>query len=378
MVPRWVRGEAEEAKILGRSGGAPIPLRVCALGGSVATPGEGLVGNVLEVHSFAELHAAGEQARGKFIFFNRPFDDSRFDPFFAYMGAVDQRAAGAAEAAKAGGIAALVRSMTSSLDDSPHTGGMGYAPGVAKVPVAALSTLAANRLSAELARDPGLQVRLRMSCQTLPDVPSSNVLGEIVGRERPGEVVVIGGHLDSWDLAQGAHDDGAGCVQSIEALRLLKELGLRPRRTIRAVMFMNEENGTRGAQAYAAEKRPGETHVAAIEADSGGFLPLGFGVSGSPEAFEAISRFAPLLAPIEADRIRKGGGGVDIGPLMAKGVPGLGLRVNHQRYFDFHHAETDTIAAVDDRELELGAIAMAIMSYAIAEEGLPTAPPSSK
>jgi Zn-dependent M28 family amino/carboxypeptidase len=377
MVPHWVRGAAEEASLVRRPGEAPIPLRICALGGSVATPGEGITGHVLEVRSFAELHSAGDKARGKIIFFNRAFETSHYSPFSAYMGAVDQRAAGAIEAAKAGGIAALVRSMTSRLDDSPHTGAMGYAPGVTKVPAAALSTLAANRLSAELVRDPDLQVRLRMSCQTLPDVPSSNVMGEIVGRERPGEVVVIGGHLDSWDLGQGAHDDGAGCVQSIEALRLLKELNLRPRRTIRAVMFMNEENGTRGAQAYAAANRPGETHIAAIESDAGGFLPLGFGVSGRPEVFEAIARWAPLLAPIEADRIKHGGGGVDIGPLMARGVPGLGLSVNHQRYFDFHHAETDRIEAVNDRELELGSIAMAIMSYLIAEEGLP-APAAAK
>jgi Zn-dependent M28 family amino/carboxypeptidase len=373
MVPHWERGPAEEASVILSSGSPRIPIRICALGGSVATQGEGITAGVLEVHSFAELRSAGEKARGKIIFFNRPFDRGLFDPFFAYMGAVEQRGAGAVEAAKAGGSAALVRSMTARLDDAPHTGSMSYAPGVTKVPVAAVSTVGADRLSAELARQPDLQVHLRLSCQTLPDAPSSNVLGELVGREHPGEVVAIGGHLDSWDLAQGAHDDGAGCIHAIEALRLLKELGLRPRRTIRAVMFMNEENGTRGAQAYAAEKRPGETHIAAIESDSGGFLPLGFGVNSSPAVFEAILKWAPLFSPIEADRIKKGGGGVDIGPLMAKGVPGLGLRVNHQRYFDFHHSGNDTIDAVNDRELELGAISMAIMSYLIAEEGLPAA-----
>jgi Zn-dependent M28 family amino/carboxypeptidase len=190
-------------------------------------------------------------------------------------------------------------------------------------------------------------------------------------------VIVIGGHLDSWDLGQGAHDDGAGCVHAIEALRLLKELGLRPRHTIRAVMFMNEENGTRGAQADAATKRPGEADIAAIESDSGGFLPPGFGVGGNPATCGSIARWAPLFAPIEADRFKKGGGGVDNGPLMAKGVPGLGLNVNHQRYFDFHHSDNDTIEAVNERELELGAFAMAIMSYLLAEEGLP-APTSAK
>jgi hypothetical protein len=371
MVPHWVRGAPEQASFTGSAVGASVPLRACALGGSVGTPAGGITGQVLEVQSFDELRARGEAARGKIIFFNRAFDSSHFDPASAYVGAVNQRGSGATEAARVGGIAALVRSMTARIDDAPHTGSMGYAGGVAKVPAAALSTVAANRLSAELARDPGLKVHLEMSCETLADVPSSNVLGEITGREFPGEVVVIGGHLDSWDLAQGAHDDGAGCVQSIEALRLLKQFGLRPRRTIRAVMFMNEENGARGADAYAAAKRPGETHIAAIESDAGGFLPLGFGVSAKPATFDAISRFAPKLTMIQSDRITKGGHGTDIAPLMARGVPGLELTVNHQRYFDFHHATTDTIDAVNDRELELGAIAMAIMSYMIAEEGLP-------
>jgi carboxypeptidase Q len=375
MVPRWVRGPIEEASF-NRPSGERIPLKICALGGSVATAVTGITARVLEVQSFAELRAAGEKARGKIIFFNRAFDRGLVDPFAAYMGVVEQRGAGANEAAKAGGVAALVRSMTARLDDAPHTGSMSYAPGLTQVPAAAVSTIGADRLSAELARDANLEVNLRLSCETLPDVSSSNVLGEIVGRERPGDVVVIGGHLDSWDLAQGAHDDGAGCVHSIEALRLLKELGLRPSRTIRAVMFMNEENGTRGARAYAAKQRPGETHIAAIESDSGGFLPLGFTIGARPAVFEAISKWADLFLPIEIDRFKRGGGGVDIGPLMAQGVPGLGLSVNHQRYFDFHHSANDTIDAVDGRELELGAIAMAIMSYMLAEEGLPQPGPA--
>jgi carboxypeptidase Q len=197
------------------------------------------------------------------------------------------------------------------------------------------------------------------------------VLGDLVGAVRPGEVIVIGGHLDCWDKGQGAHDDGAGCVHAIEALRLLKELGIRPKRTIRAVLFMNEENGNRGGQAYAAASRPGETTVAAIESDSGGFMPRGFGVGGGTAAFDTVAKWAPLLAPIEANRFVRGGHGVDIGPLIAKGVPGFGLNVDNQRYFDYHHSDNDTIDTVNERELELGAIAMAIMSYMIAEEGLP-------
>jgi len=339
----------------------------------VGTPAAGITAEVLVVQSFEELRASGEKARGKIIFFNRAFDRSLFRPFAAYGGAVNQRAAGAVEAAKAGGVAALVRSMTAHRDDVPHTGGMHYADGIGRVPAAAISILGAERLVDALARDPHLKVELKLSCETLPDVPSSNVLGEIVGAERPSEVVVIGGHLDCWDKGQGAHDDGAGCVHAIEVLRLLKELGIRPKRTIRAVLFMNEENGTRGGEAYASATRPAETAVAAIESDSGGFMPRGFGVGGGPATFEAVAKWAPLLAPIEANRLVAGGHGVDIGPLIAKGIPGFGLNVDNQRYFDYHHSDNDTIETVNERELELGAIAMAIMSYMIAEEGLPVA-----
>jgi hypothetical protein len=372
MVPHWVRGPMEDAVVTGS--GLPTaghPLRVCALGGSVATPSQGVSAGVLEVRSFEELHKAGEKARGKIIFFNRPFDTTLFETFGAYGRAVDQRASGAVEAAKAGGVAALVRSMTSRRDDAPHTGSMHYDDKTAKVPSAAVSTVGAEWLSAALKDDPGLNLRLRLSCETKPDVPSANVLGEIVGSERPKEVVVIGGHLDSWDKGQGAHDDGSGCIHSIEAIRLLKVLGLRPKRTIRAVMFMNEENGNRGGEGYAAAKRPGETHVAAIESDHGGFMPNGFGVGGGPAVFAAVSKWAPLFTPIHADRFRQGGGGTDIGPLGTQGVPTFSLIVDSQRYFDYHHCENDTIDAVNERELELGSIALALMSYLIAEDGLP-------
>jgi carboxypeptidase Q len=371
MVPHWVRGPVEEASII--LAGERVPLRVCALGGSVGTPAAGITAEVLVVQSFEELRASGEKARGKIIFFNRAFDRSLFSPFAAYGGAVNQRGAGAVEAARAGGVAALVRSMTARRDDVPHTGGMRYVNGVGQVPAAAISIVGAERLVDALSRDPHLKVELKLSCETLPDAPSANVLGELVGSARPHEIVVIGGHLDCWDKGQGAHDDGAGCVHSIEALRLLKELGIRPKRTIRAVLFMNEENGTRGGEAYAAASRPGELTVAAIESDAGGFMPRGFGVGGSVATFDAVGKWAPLLAPIEVNHLVRGGHGVDIGPLIAKGVPGLGLNVDNQRYFDYHHSDNDTIDKVNERELELGAIAMAIMSYMIAEEGLPVA-----
>jgi hypothetical protein len=246
---------------------------------------------------------------------------------------------------------------------------MGYVDSIRKVPSAAVSTKGAEHLSTLLAQGIPVKVRMVLSAQTLPDVESANVLGELRGTEKPGEVIVIGGHLDSWDKGQGAHDDGAGCIEAIEALRLLKTLGLKPRRTIRAVMFMNEENGSRGGIAYAEKDRPGEKHVAAIESDEGGFTPHGFGVSDSV-AHAKLQRWAPLFKFMGANRIELGGGGADIGPLARKGVPLMSLIVGTHRYFDFHHSDNDTYEAVNERELALGAAAMAIFSYIIAEEGL--------
>jgi Zn-dependent M28 family amino/carboxypeptidase len=376
MVPHWVRGEVETASYQpgGANADAPasaLPLSICALGGSIGTPAGGITAEVLEVRSSEELRAVGERAKGKIIFFNRPFDAGLFDTFSAYGGAVGQRGSGAVEAARAGGVAALVRSMTGRRDDVPHTGSMGYAGDVRKVPAAAVSTVGADRLSQALKADPKLSLTLVLSCETLPDAPSSNVLGELVGAEKPGEVIVIGGHLDSWDNGQGAHDDGAGCVHAIEALRLLKALGIRPKRTIRAVMFMNEENGNRGGIAYAAAARPGEIAVAAIESDRGGGMPHGFSVGGGPAVLAAVSKWAPIFEPLDLDRFRAGGGGVDISPLMAKGVPGFEIIVDTQRYFDYHHSDNDVLSEVNERELELGAIALALFSYTLAEEGLP-------
>lgn len=367
-VPHWVRGSKEEALILNSS--KTIPLKICALGGSVATPEDGITAEVLEVKSFDELKALGDQAKGKIIFFNRPLDKTKFSTFEAYGGAVNQRGGGAAEAAKAGGIAALVRSMTTRLDDVPHTGAMNYVDTVGKVPAAAVSTIGANLLDSLLSIDKNLKVKLKLSCQTLPDVESANVVGELTGTDLPNEVIVIGGHLDSWDKGQGAHDDGAGCAHTLEALRLLKELNLKPKRTIRAVLFMNEENGLRGGKAYAEKERPGEKHIAAIETDAGGFSPRGFGVQTDSLRFEKISRWAYLFESIGADKIQKGGGGADIGPLARAGVPVIGLTPERQRYFDYHHSDSDTIDKVNERELELGAEALAILTYVLAQEGL--------
>jgi carboxypeptidase Q len=369
-VPHWVRGPVEEAWLVDGPSGINPHLSVCALGGSIATPREGITAEILEVKSFEELASLGDAARGKMIFFNRPLDRSKFNTFEAYGGAVNQRGRGAIEASRVGGVAALVRSMTTRIDDVPHTGAMSYNDSIPKIPAAAVSTMGANLLDSLLKAEERVKVHLRLTCETLPDVESANVVGELPGSEKPQEVIVIGGHLDSWDKGQGAHDDGSGCCQSLEALRLIKESGLTPKRTIRAVLFMNEENGLRGGKAYAAMDRPGEKHIAAIETDAGGFAPRGFGVEADSVIVDALGQWAPLLRPIEADRIQKGGGGADISELGRKGVPLIGLHVDGQRYFDYHHSDSDAIDKVNERELELGAIAIAILSYVIAQEGL--------
>ncbi len=370
MVPHWERGNTERAVLLFPDGKSSR-LSVCALGGSVGTPPRGITAEVMEVRSFDELARRGEEARGKIVFFNRPMDPSLFNTFDAYGGAVDQRSKGAAAAAKVGAIGAVVRSMTLALDDVPHTGAMGYVEGVKKIPAAAISTHGAEMLSALLQKGEHVRLSLTLSCRVLPDAPSSNVVGEITGTEKPGEVIVVGGHLDDWDKGMGAHDDGSGCAQAIEALSLLKRLGIAPKRTIRAVLFMNEENGLRGGKAYAADPaRNGERHIALIESDRGGFAPRGFTIDADSTILPRTLRWQALFDSLDAGRIMKGYSGVDISPMVAKGVPGFGLDVENQRYFDYHHSDNDTIDKVNPRELELGAIVEALLSYLIAEEGL--------
>jgi len=369
LVPRWVRGSAEEASVVASGKRKAVPLRITALGGSIGTMGEAITAEVVEVKSFEELRVLGDQVKGKIVFFNRAMDRGYLQTFEAYGRAVNQRGQGAVQAARYGAVAALVRSMTTRLDDFPHTGAMSYVDSVKKIPAAAVSTNDAEKLSAMLKNEKNVQVRLKLSCETLPDVESANVAGDIVGSEHPEEVIVLGGHLDSWDKGQGAHDDGAGCVHSLEALRLIKELGLRPKRTIRAVMFMNEENGLRGGIAYAAKDRPNERHIAAIESDAGGLMPRGFGF-GDSLTLKQLQPYAPAFRFIGADRFTFGGGGADISELIRKRVPGIGLSVDSHRYFDYHHSDNDTIENVNERELALGSACMAILAYIIAQQGL--------
>ncbi len=370
VVGRWVRGDDEEGRIVSSRLGT-IPLAVCALGGSVATSEGGLSAQVVEVTSFEELKTLGEKAKGRIVFFNRPMDPTLIDTFRSYGGAADQRVRGASEAAEGGGVAALVRSLTLGENDDPHTGLMTYDQKAPRVPAVSVSTRGANSLSQALKIDPELFVYLRTNCETLSPVTSFNVVGEILGSEKPSEIILLGAHLDSWDLGEGAHDDGAGCAHVLEALRLLKVSGVRPRRTVRGVLFMDEEFGGTGGRDYArSERRKVDIHLAAVESDRGGFLPLGIGVSGGPNVLQKVRQWLPLFQPLGIQWIRPGGGGVDIGPLGQSGTALLGIIPDSQRYFDVHHCRRDVLAAVDPRELELGAIATALLALLLAEEGI--------
>ncbi|MCE7068486.1 M28 family peptidase [Dyadobacter sp. CY326] len=370
MVPHWVRGAKEKAQII--SGKQKTDVPIAALGGSVATPKGGIKAKIIEVKSFQELRDLGaEKVKGKIVFFNRPMDPTKINTFEAYAGAVEQRGMGASEAGKLGAVGAIVRSMTTRLDDVPHTGSMRYVSGAPIIPAAAITTNGAELLSKTLKANPETEFYFEQSCETLPDAPSHNVIGELKGKKDPSKYIAVGGHLDSWDFAQGAHDDGSGCVQSIEAVRILKALGYQPNNTLRAVMFMNEENGLKGGIAYAdSAKSKKETHIAAIESDRGGFTPLGFGVVGTPAQKARIAQWSKLFAAYGIHEIGPGGGGADIGPLAQQGTVLLGLIPDSQRYFDYHHASNDKFEAVSKRELDLGAAAMAAMIYLIDKYGV--------
>ncbi len=368
-VPHWVRGAQEEGWIKSDESGT-ISVPIAAIGGSIATPPEGISAPVVEVRSFSELNRLGDEVKGKIIFFNRSMDPTSHNTFQAYGSAATQRVKGASEAAKRGAVGALVRSLTLRTDDYPHTGLMQNDPGVTKIPAACISTRGADLLSDLIKKDPATTFGMKLNCEELEPVISHNVVGEIKGIEKPEEIILIGGHLDSWDLSVGAHDDAAGCAHSLEALRLIKELDFKPKRTIRAVMFMNEEFGGSGGRDYAtSENRQGEIHLAAIESDRGGFLPLGFGVGDSQTA-EKFKEWESLFQSIGLFWLRPGGGGVDIAPLGQQGTLLIGLVPDSQRYFDVHHSGKDIVETVHPRELELGAIAIAMFAYVLSEEGI--------
>jgi len=365
MVPKWMRGAKEYAYVQ-TAPGKSTTLPICALGGSVATPSGGLKAKLIEVKSFEELEQLGkEKIAGKIVFYNRPMQTELISTFQAYGGCVNQRYKGAEKAIAYGAVGVLVRSINLRLDDYPHAGSMTYGdvPVAKRIPAAAISTNGAELLSTMLQLDPNIEFYFAQHCKQLKDVQSYNVIGEITGSTYPNKIMVVGGHLDSWDLGDGAHDDGAGVVQSMEVLHLLKQTGYQPKHTIRVVLFMNEENGLRGGKKYAkiaTEKH--ENHVFALESDSGGFTPRGFSFDCSDENFEKVVSWKSLFKPYLIHYFEKGGSGADIGPLKGDNVL-CGLRPDSQRYFDHHHAANDTFEHVNKRELELGAATMTSLVY---------------
>jgi hypothetical protein len=372
MVPHWVRGDQEQAHIIGRRPLLNESLTLCALGGSVSTGDDGISAQVVEVHSYDELRKMKpKDVEGKIVFFNVPMNQAHLRTFHAYGETARYRVFGADSASKKGAVAMVLRSLSTSLDDYPHTGVMVYRDTtVPHIPGAALSTVAAERLSAALREDPKLKLHIRMTCETLPDVVSYNVIGEIRGTEKPDEIIVVGGHLDAWDNGAGAHDDGAGCMQSIQVLQTFLDMGYAPKRTVRAVMYMNEENGARGGREYArVADSLDENHIFAIESDAGGFTPRGFGID-SVLLVRINANWGSLLGSFGLHELTEGGHGVDIGPLKEHGCLLAGLNPDSQRYFDYHHAPSDTFDKVNHRELKLGAAAMASLVYLVAEYGV--------
>jgi hypothetical protein len=365
QVPHWERGTNERAVIMG--GAAPISLAVAALGRSAGTPG--IDAQVIEVQSLDEVRALGSRVRGKIVFYNRPMDPTLEDAFTAYGRAMDQRTQGPALASSLGAVAVLVRSMTTLPDDDhPHTGGTSFRSGATPIPAAALSTHAANVLSQELKNRPDLTAHIDLSAKTLPDVTSHNVIGEITGSVIPDEIVLVGGHLDSWDLAQGAHDDGAGITQSIDVCRAIKQLGLRPRRTVRCVMFMAEEPGGIGGEEYARQAGLAhEKHIMAVESDRGGFAPKKFSVDGTPSVLSDLRTWLPDFADTGVSDFYQGGSGTDVEPLAALGALTMEIIPDSTHYFDFHHASNDVFEAVNEKDLKTAAAALATMVYKFAD-----------
>lgn len=371
MVPHWVRGEKEIGYIR-LANGTKYNLNLCALGNSEGTGVKGISAPVIEIKSFAELDQLGKAViKGKIVFLNFKMNPTYITTFTAYGESGRARTAGPSKAAAYGAIGVLVRSLASNPDDYPHTGVTIYNDSFPKIPAVAISTNNADWLGRELKKKMILTAYIRNTSTMLPDAPSFNVVGEIRGAELPGEIITVGGHLDSWDLAEGAQDDGAGCVQAIEILRAVKATRTSPKRTIRAVMFMNEENGGRGAKKYLElAKLNKEKHVFALESDAGGFTPRGFSFDMKADQLIKVQQWKNLFYQYGVYDLAAGGSGSDVGPLKEVGAALAGLRPDGQRYFDLHHAATDVFEAVSRRELHLGALNMAALIYLVDKYGL--------
>ncbi|MGN8226639.1 M28 family metallopeptidase [Gracilimonas sp. BCB1] len=365
MVPHWVRGEESATLLSPRKKDLPM----LSLGGSVATPEGGLSAEVIVVKSFDELEKVKDQVEGKIVLYNAEFT--------SYGRTVQYRVNGAIEAAKHGAVASVIRSVGPYSMQTPHTGTMYYDEEVKKIPHAAITIEDAMLIQRLYDRGEKIEINLNIQAETFPDTESRNVIAEVKGTEFPDEIIVMGGHIDSWDVGQGVMDDGGGCIAAWEAVRLMNELGIKPKRTIRVVLWTNEENGLRGAEEYhrwvKEDEKSLENHVLAIESDAGVFDPIGFGFTGSERAYEILSEIGTTLDPIESGKVNKGGGGADIGPLMRDGVPGMGLVVDGSRYFWYHHTAADTMDKLDKEDFNECAATMAVFAYAVAdiEEKLP-------
>lgn len=370
-VPHWERGDVE--KVYWKNiNGETIDVNCTALGGSVGT--NGIVnGEVIEIKNWGQLEEFGKnKIKGKIVFLNRVMNPTYINTGMAYGSCVDQRHSGASRAVEYGAIGVLVRSMTLKFDNIPHTGSMSYADSTKKIPAAAISTVDAHNLSEALKNNELKYLFMELSCKQLEDTISYNVIGEIKGQEFPDEIILVGGHLDSWDIGEGAHDDGAGVVQSLQVLETFKKLKLKPKRTLRCVMYMNEENGNRGGKHYASMvRKTGEKHLFALESDRGGFSPRGFSIDGTKIQLEYLQSFEKLFKPYQLHVFSKGYSGVDIGPLKDGKLCLVGLIPDSQRYFDFHHSKADVFENVHKRELELGASAISSIVYLVDKYGLP-------
>jgi len=372
MVPHWERGEVEECFFYLNS--EKITLSVLGAGGTVATPKEGVTAEVIEVFSLDEVDELGEEnIKGKIVFYNKAFNQRYINIGASYGQTGFQRRSGAVKAAEYGAVASVFRSLSSSTyEDFPHTGGMTYKEGVDSIAHGGLGVLSSQRLSKAIKDNPKLKLTLKLSGKWFPDALSHNVVGELRGIKNPEKIITVGGHLDSWDVGEGAHDDGAGCVHSIGALRLFQKQNIKPNNTLRAVMFMNEENGLRGGQKYAEVAiKDGEQHIAAIESDASGYVPRGFGFSGSDEQHRKIQDWLMYFDKNTISYFSKGGGGADIGPLHRQtGTPMFGLSIDGQKYFEMHHTAKDVFELINARELELGTASMASLVYLIDQYGL--------
>ena len=372
MVPHWERGELEEAYFY--NGKNKINLSILGAGGTVSTPTEGITAEVVEVSSLDEVDELGrENVEGKIVFYNKAFNQRYINQGASYGQTGFQRRSGAVKAAEHGALASVFRSLSSSTyEDFPHTGGMSYREGLDSIPHGGLGVLSSEKLSQALKENPRLTLTVKLSGKWFPDALSHNVVGELRGSKSPEKIITVGGHLDSWDVGEGAHDDGAGCVHSIGALRLFQKQNIKPNNTIRAVMFMNEENGLRGGQKYAdVAVMDNEQHIAAIESDASGYVPRGFGFSGSDEQHKKIQDWLKYFDKNTISYFSKGGGGADIGPLHRQtGTPMFGLSIDGQKYFEMHHTAKDVFELVNARELELGTASMASLVYLIDKYGL--------